>query len=68
MTCDAQHEQERFQVCLDFREQDMTVMGLRVGYVLLDVQSLFCLTPAGTVVHKLVIVAGLRVSALGTWI
>ena len=55
MTCD----EGCFQVCLDFREQDITVMSLTVDCILLDVWSLFLLTPAGTVVHDLVIVAGL---------
>lgn len=55
MTCD----EGCFHVCLDFREQDITVMSLTVGCILLDVRSLFLLTPARTVVHERVIVAGL---------
>ena len=69
MTCDAQQKREGcFQVRLDFRERDIAVMSLTVGCILLDIQSLFLLTPPGTVVHKLVIIAGLRVSALRTWV
>lgn len=67
VTYDAQQNQEGcFQVCIEFREPDMTVMSLTAGCMLLDIQSLFLLTPAGTVVQKLVIVAGLRVNAPGT--
>jgi len=69
MTCDAQQKQEGcFQVCLDFRRTGYYCYVSDSDYILLDVRSLFLLTSTGTAVHKLVILAGLRASALGTWV